>query len=84
MSGKEGLINGDVLDGHNALLTLHLDHTIDQQKGKPMWQDAENINDVQRGFVRRWSHGHRVSRVGHLRLPGYCRQERRLYCTPNQ
>src|SRR5437868_336865 len=84
MSGKEGLIDGDVLDGHNALLALYLNHTIDQQKGKPMRQNAENIDDIQRGLARRRRRGHRVSGIGHFVLPGYRRQERRLYCTPTQ
>ncbi len=80
VSGKERFVDGYILDGHNPLLALDLNHTVDQQKGKTVGQDAEDVDDVQRCLVRRRGRGCRVSGVGHFLLPGFSRQERRLYC----
>ena len=58
VSGKEWLVDGDVLQSHDPLLALDFDYAVDQQKRKPVRQNTENIDDVQRrlvqlGFVRR-------------------------------
>ncbi len=64
--GKKGLVDGHVLDGHDPLLALDLDHAIDQQEGKPMGQDTENIDNVQRGLYRRRGRGRGLSGIGHF------------------
>ena len=70
VSGKEGLVDGHILDGHDPLLALDLDHAVDQQKGKAVRQDVENIDDVQRGLYRRRGCGRWVSGVGHFLSSG--------------
>ena len=70
VSGKEGLVDGHILDGHDPLLALDLNDAVDQQKGKPVGQNAENIDDVQRGLYRRRSCGRRVGGVGHFLSSG--------------
>ncbi len=55
MPGKERLVNGDILDGHDSLLALEVNHTVDQQEWEPVRQDAKNIVDVQRSLSRRRS-----------------------------
>ena len=59
MPSKERLIDGDVLNGDDALLACDVNHTIDHQKRKAVRQDAKNVIDVQRSFG--WSFGRRVS-----------------------
>ena len=83
--GEEGFVDGHILDGHDPLLALDLDYAVDQQEGKPVWQDVENVDNVQRGLYRRRRCGRRVSGVGHFLSSGsVTRQERRLYCTASQ
>src|SRR2546426_8674307 len=68
MPGKERLVDSDILDGHDPLLALEIDHTVDQQEWEPVRQDAKNIVDVQRSLSRRRSLDGRVSRLAHSGL----------------
>ena len=65
MSGKKRLVDCNVFDCHNAFFALQIDDAINQQKWKPMRQDAANLVDVQRGFHQLWSLDFRVSSIGH-------------------
>ena len=51
--GKERLVDGHILDGHDPLLALDLNDAVDQQEGKAVGQNMENVDDVQRGLYRR-------------------------------
>jgi hypothetical protein len=82
--GKKRLVDGYILERHDALLALNLDHSVDEQKRKAVRQDLENIDDVERGLYRRRGCGRWMSGVGHFLSSGSSRQERRLYCTPTQ
>ena len=66
MTGEEWFVDGHILDGHNPLLALDLNHPVDQQKGKAVRQDVENVDDVQRCLYRRRRCGRWVSSVGHF------------------
>ncbi len=68
--GKEWFVDGHILDGHDPLLALDLNHAVDQQKGKSVRQNVENIDDVQRGLYRRRGCGRWVSGVGHFLSSG--------------
>jgi hypothetical protein len=46
MTGKEGLIHGNVLDPDNPL-RLHLDDAVHQQERMAVWQDFLYLVDVQ-------------------------------------
>ena len=47
---KKRLVDGDILDGHDALLALDFDYAVDQKKGKAVRQNIKNVDDVQRGL----------------------------------
>ena len=59
MAGEERLIDGDILDGYDALLACDINHTINHQKRKAVGQDAKDVIDVQRSLGG--SFGGRVS-----------------------
>jgi hypothetical protein len=68
--GEEGLVNRYILDRHDTLLALDLNHAVNQQEGKAVGQDTENIDNVQRGVYRRRRCGRWVSGVGHFLSSG--------------
>jgi glutamate carboxypeptidase len=68
MAGKKWLIDADILDSDNALFVFEIDHAIDHQKRKTMWQNAANFVDVQSGFHWRCNVDFRVNSVGHSGL----------------
>ena len=43
-----GLVDGDVFDGDDALLALHLDDAVDEEEGIAMGQEGHDVEDVHR------------------------------------
>jgi len=54
-----GLVDGDVFDGDDALLALHLDDSVDEEEGVAVRQEGHDFEDVHRN-------GHRWLIVGVL------------------
>src|ERR1700693_5524925 len=52
VSHKKGFVDGDILDGNNALPALQIQHAIDQEKGIAVRQDLQNLVDVEPGLRR--------------------------------
>ena len=48
MADEVGLVDGDVLDGDNAGLALHLDDAVDEQERIAVRQDGHDFDDVHR------------------------------------
>lgn len=66
VSSEERLVNGDVLDGYDALLAGEINDTVNQEEGMAMGQDAQDVANIQRNLGRRRrSFRHRVSAVSH-------------------
>ena len=45
------LVDGDVLDGDDALLRLHLDDAVDEQERVAVREDGHDLDDVHRAFA---------------------------------
>ncbi len=45
---KVGLVDGDVFDGDDALLALHLDNAVDEEEGIAVRQEGHDLEDVHR------------------------------------
>ena len=72
VSGKEMLVDGDILDSHNPLLAGQFHDPVNQQKWVTMRQDLENVMNVE-GRARGWSAkcGLSIFRHNHFR-PNRC------------
>src|SRR5215469_5271648 len=53
VAGELRLVGGDVFDGDDALLALHLDHAVDEQEGVAVREDGHDFDDVHRVVRRR-------------------------------
>jgi len=68
VSSEELLVDRNVLDGHNSLPAIKIDHAVNEQEWKTMWKDSLDLSDVQRDLGRGGlgrglsSFGHSVSR----------------------
>src|SRR6266404_4460289 len=74
VAGKKWLVDGDVLDGYDALHAHQIDHAVDQQKRVAMRQDAHDFMNVELGvlgcrrFGRDWGG---VAHSGFIRRDDY-------------
>jgi hypothetical protein len=65
VSGKEGFIDRDIFYRDDALAARKVNHAVDQQERKTVWEDALDIVDVQRSLGRRGSLACRLNSVSH-------------------
>lgn len=63
--GEERLVDGYVFDGHNPLLAIEVDDTVDQQKRKTVRQKTLDVIDVERNFGRDGTVGGSMNSIGH-------------------
>src|SRR5271155_3313034 len=61
---EELLVDRNVLDGHNSLPAIEIDHAVNEQEWKTMWKDSLDLTDVQRDLGR-GSLGRGLSSVRH-------------------
>src|SRR5947207_1964189 len=47
MSSEKGFVDRDVLDRDDTMLAREINHAVNQQKGKPVGQDAQYVLNVQ-------------------------------------
>ena len=45
---EEWLVYRDILDRYNALLAREIDDAVNQQEGMAVWQNAQDLIDIQR------------------------------------
>ena len=77
---KKLLVDGDVLDGDDALARLHLEDAVDKEEGVAVRQEGHDFEDVHRPAGRGWLLvGGGVGRVGHG-MDEYKRRGTMLMC----
>jgi glutamate carboxypeptidase len=65
MTRKKRLIDGDILNGHNPLPALQVEHAVDQQERKSMRQNLADVVDVEGRLGWRGRLGCALSDVSH-------------------
>ena len=55
VAGEVRLVGGDVLDGDDARLALHLDDAVDEQEGIAVREDGHDLDDVHGVAGRVWA-----------------------------
>ena len=70
VSVEVGLVGGDVLEGDDALAAFDLDNAVNEQERIAMWQDALDLDDVERGSSGGSGFGCRIGNISHESLVG--------------
>jgi hypothetical protein len=56
MADEEGLVNRDILDRHNPLFALKVDHPVDEQHRIAMRKNPHNVIDVVVDVLGGWNY----------------------------